>query len=72
MEYKMPSFNQVCALASQKHYISFYVFNHAVLDKYRNDLGKLKVGKSCIRFKNKQEMPEKTIRKILKEIKAKK
>lgn len=68
MEYRMPTYNPVCAMASQKNYVSFYVYNHITLDKYRRELGKLKVGKSCIRFRNMEQLPEKTIRKILSEI----
>ncbi len=72
MEYKIPSFNPVCAIASQKHYVSFYVYGVDLIDKYRKELGSLKVGKSGIRFKKLEQMPEKTIRTILSEIKAKK
>ena len=68
MEYNMPTFNPVCAIASQKHHISLYIYRIDLVEKYRNDLGKLKVGKSCIRFRKQQELPEKTIRKIFKEI----
>ncbi|NQU85384.1 MAG: DUF1801 domain-containing protein [Mariniphaga sp.] len=51
MEYNMPTFNPVCALASQKHYVSVYIHRLDLVEKYRNELGKLKVGKSCIRFR---------------------
>jgi len=69
IEYGMPTFNPVCAMASQKHYISLYIYRVDLLDKYRNELGKLKVGKSCIRFKKSEECPENTVRKIFKELK---
>ena len=72
MEYKMPSFNPICAMASQKHYISFYIYRHDLIEKYRKELGNLKVGKCCIRFSKKEQMPEKIIRKIFSEIKDKK
>lgn len=72
MEYKMPSFSPVCAIASQKNYVSFYVHQYDLINKYREELGNLKVGKSCIRFKNMEQLPEKTIRKILSEIRSKK
>jgi len=68
MEYRMPTYNPVCAIASQKNYVSFYVYNYAILNKYRGELGKLKVGKSCIRFRTMDQLPEKTIRKILSEV----
>ncbi len=45
----------VVALASQKNYISLYVCGiidgQYVAEKYEKDLGKVTVGKSCIRFK---------------------
>lgn len=72
MEYNMPSFSPVCALASQKNYVSIYIYHCVILDKYREELGSLKVGKSCIRFKKIQQIPEKIIHKILSEIKNKK
>lgn len=72
MEYNMPSFNPVCAIASQKHYVSLYIHRIDLVEKYRNELGNLKVGKSCIRFKKMEQMPEKTIRNILSEISNKK
>ncbi len=72
MEYKMPSFNPVCAMASQKHYISLYIHHTDLVEKHREELGNLKVGKSCIRFKTMAQMPEKSIRSILYEIKNKK
>jgi uncharacterized protein YdhG (YjbR/CyaY superfamily) len=72
MEYKMPTFNPICAIASQKHYVSFYIYRHDLIDKYRKELGSLKVGKCCIRFKNMEQMPETIIRQIFTEIKDKK
>ena len=69
MQYNMPTFNPVCAIASQKHHISLYIHNVNLVEKYRAELGKLKVGKSCIRFKKVEQLPEDVIRKIFKEIK---
>lgn len=43
------------ALASQKQYISLYVCTvedgEYIAEKYRSKLGKVSIGKSCIRFK---------------------
>lgn len=72
MEYNIPSYIPVCAIASQKHYVSFYVYRNHLVEKYRKELGNLMVGKSCIRFKKMEQMPETTIRKILTDTKAKK
>lgn len=60
----------VVALASQKQYISIYVC--AVVDgtyiaeTYKKDLGKVSVGKSCIRFKKLEDLNLKTLEKVLK------
>jgi hypothetical protein len=60
----------VISLASQKQYISLYVC--AVVDgKYlaethKKDLGKVSVGKSCIRFKKLQDLNLVALRKVLK------
>ena len=45
----------VISLANQKNYISVYVCavegGKYVAEKYKNELGKVSVGRSCIRFK---------------------
>lgn len=71
LQYGMPTFEPVCAMASQKNYISVYIHHTELVEKYKNDLNNLKVGKSCIRFKKKEELPEKTIRKIFSELQNK-
>ena len=72
MQYDMPTFNPVCAVASQKHYVSLYIYRIDLVKKYRKELGNLKVGKSCIRFKKMEQLPEPVIRTIFSEIKTKK
>lgn len=46
----------IIALAAQKNYMSLYVCavidGHYVAEKYKQELGNVSVGKSCIRFKN--------------------
>lgn len=60
----------IVALASQKNYVSLYVC--AVMDgkyiaeKYQDELGKVSVGKSCIRFKKLEDLDLKTVKKVLK------
>jgi uncharacterized protein YdhG (YjbR/CyaY superfamily) len=60
----------VIALANQKQYISLYVC--AVVDgqylaeKYKKELGKVSVGKSCIRFKNVSDINIDTLKQVLK------
>ena len=60
----------VIALASQKQYMSLYVC--AVLDGkyiaeiYKKDLGKVSVGRSCIRFKKLSDLNLVTLKKVIK------
>ena len=69
MKYNMPTFDPVCAMASQKNFVSLYVYKTDLVEKYKDELKNLKVGKSCIRFKKMDEMPEKNLRKIFSEVK---
>lgn len=61
----------VVALASQKNYISLYVCaaenGECIAEKYKNDLGNVSVGKSCIRFKKPEDLDLVTLKKVLKE-----
>ena len=58
------------AVASQKNYISLYVCavqnGEYVAEKYKNDLGKVSVGKSCIRFKKIDDLNLKTLEMVIK------
>lgn len=58
------------ALASQKHYMSLYVAEAAIVKKYRKGLGRLSVGKSCIRFTSLEKLPLDTVERILREAAA--
>lgn len=59
----------VVALANQKNYVSIYVCS--ILDggylaeKYAMELGKVSVGKSCIRFKKLEDINLPTLKKVL-------
>lgn len=58
------------ALANQKNYISIYVCaidgNEYIAEKYADKLGKVSVGKSCIRIKNLGDLNLETLAKVLK------
>ena len=58
------------ALANQKNYISIYVCaidgNEYIAEKYADKLGKVSVGKSCIRIKNIGDLNLETLAKVLK------
>jgi len=70
MKYRMPSYEYgpsiLCAVASQKQYMSLYV-EVQILDRYREQLAHLSLGKSCIRFRQIEALPLDTIRTILTE-----
>lgn len=61
----------VIALASQKNYISLYVCcitdGVYLAEKSKSELGKVSVGKSCIRFKKLEDLNMVAVAKLLKE-----
>ncbi|MDQ3021160.1 MAG: DUF1801 domain-containing protein [Bacteroidota bacterium] len=72
LQYGMPAYEiggkGIVAFNSQKHYMSLYVEPKSVL-KYKELLKGLSCGKSCIRFKNLNQLPQSTIVKLLKDTK---
>jgi uncharacterized protein YdhG (YjbR/CyaY superfamily) len=69
MRYRMPTYEYddvLCSIASQKHYMSLYMDTN-IVEKYREALAGLSVGKSCIRFKKIEDLPLGTIKQMLKE-----
>lgn len=77
LKYSMPTFwldendtDSLCALASQKNYISLYM-DMDIVDRHREALGNLDCGKSCIRFKSLDALPLDVIAEILQETVAK-
>lgn len=61
----------VIALASQKNYISLYVCciveGGYLAEKHKDKLGKVSVGKSCIRFKKLEDLNLDELKKIIKQ-----
>lgn len=57
------------SIANQKNYISLYVCcvqnREYIAEKYKDELGKVSVGKSCIRFKTIEDLDMKTLEKII-------
>jgi uncharacterized protein YdhG (YjbR/CyaY superfamily) len=59
----------VISLASQKNYMSLYVcaLDHGqyLAEKHKATLGKVSVGKSCIRFKKLEDLNLETLKKVI-------
>jgi hypothetical protein len=59
----------VIALANQKNYISLYVCavdkGQYIAEKHKKELGKVSVGKSCIRFKKIEDINLPVLKKVL-------
>lgn len=59
----------VIALANQKNYISLYVCavenGEYIAEKYKKDLGKVNVGRSCIRFNKLEDVNLNTLKLVL-------
>jgi len=67
MRYRMPTYELdkvLCSFASQKHYMSLYM-DVELVQEHSNALNHLDVGKSCIRFKNINDLPLETVQQIL-------
>lgn len=69
MQYRMPTYargeQMIGAFNKQKNYLSLYIPPEAI-DPYREELGKLDCGKSCIRFRQPADLPLKTVEKMIK------
>jgi len=61
----------VVALANQKNYISVYVCavdnGQYIAEKYKKELGKVSVGKSCIRLRKLEDVHLPTLKKVIRE-----
>lgn len=60
----------IISLANQKNYISLYVCSvdsgEYIAEKYKSELGKVSVGKSCIRFKKIEDVNLSALKEVLK------
>ena len=58
------------AIARQKNYVILYICavedNEYIAEKFKADLGKVSVGKSCIRFKKLEDLNMDTVVKVIK------
>jgi len=59
----------IIALASQKNYMSLYICaideGKYIAEKYSKSLGKVSVGKSCIRFKKISDLNLETLKRVI-------
>lgn len=71
IEYGMPGAYQdalICSYKSQKNYMSLYMDVEIVANhKGELDEAGLNCGKSCIRFRRLEQLPQETIKKMLRE-----
>ena len=68
MQYGLPAFGDLCAMASQKNYMSLYVCESDVVKAHLEQLGKVTCGKGCIRFKRLDDLNLSAVESILREI----
>ncbi len=69
IEYSMPGVAQdklVCSFKSQKNYMSLYM-DTDIVAVHSEELSHLNCGKSCIRFRSIDQLPEATIKQMLQE-----
>lgn len=53
------------AVASQKHYMSLYIFNAKLIKEFLPMLGNVNVGKCCIRFKKLEHLNLEAVEQLL-------
>ena len=68
MQYGLPAFGDVCALASQKNYMALYVCEGDIVKAHLSQLGKVSCGKGCIRFKRLVDLNLSSVESILREV----
>jgi len=73
MEYGLPMYSMngpLFALASQKRYLALYVAETDLVKTHKPRLGKVNVGKSCIRFKKLEDLSLEAVAALLDETAA--
>jgi uncharacterized protein YdhG (YjbR/CyaY superfamily) len=68
MQYGLPAFGDLCALASQKNYMALYVCESELVKSHLAALGKVSCGKGCIRFKRLADLNVNAVETLLREI----
>ena len=68
MRYGLPGYDQggmLCAFAAQRSYLAFYSLDPQVVESFRPQLGGLRTGKGCIRFRRFADLSVEVIRSML-------
>lgn len=69
MLYGMPTYTldgqMLYAMASQKQYLALYVANIRLVEQIRSKLGATSIGKSCIRFKNLDQLSLSDVQELI-------
>lgn len=60
------------AVASQKHFMALYIADSELCIQYQSALGKVSMGKSCIRFKKEEHLDWEVVGELIKEAYQKK
>ena len=68
MQYGLPAFGDLCAVASQKNYMALYVCEGDIVKTHLPQLGKVSCGKGCIRFKRLADLNLSSVESILREV----
>ena len=68
MQYGLPAFGDLCAMASQKNYMALYVCEGDIVKTHLAQLGKVSCGKGCIRFKRLGDLNLNAVESILRKI----
>lgn len=68
MQFGLPAFGDLCALASQKNYMALYVCESDLVKAHFSRLGKVSCGKGCIRFKRLADLNLSTVERLLRQI----
>src|SRR4029453_6804890 len=68
MQYGLPAFGDLCALASQKNYMSLYVCESDIIKTHLPELGMVSCGTGCICFKRLADLNLSSVESIFRDI----
>ena len=71
MDYGMPTYrrgDELYAFASQKQYVSLYVPDTYVMRAYADELGRVDLGKNCVRFRHLEDLDMEAVSRMLREM----